>query len=266
MALPRNKKRNLRRILRGFGAASGTATVPGAGGKALEAWIFMRLAMAARSTGRWRVSLRQGDGTLLPLGSSFSFASSQSGIQPASLFAPCYVLLEGTLNTDNRIELHGSLQWEGRSQATHEIDVSAIPAIVADALRLTGGGLPRGLPVAAIECKDKSSTGAPDEMRETLARMFDLVLVTPPRPPIRPCRIYEPGTGSVWGQRSESYRKFFSLGTFAIARVGKFSKGTRRMGTHYYIIRAGNIYDPAGLAIAELEQSFQETLTNIDQF
>lgn len=94
MALPANLKANLRRVLRGFGAANSIAAVPGGSGKALEAWIFMRLAMTARATGYWTVSLRRGDGSVLPPGATFEFATSQSGIQPSSASAPCYVLME----------------------------------------------------------------------------------------------------------------------------------------------------------------------------
>jgi hypothetical protein len=266
VALPRTQKRNLRRILRGFGAANGTTTVPGAAGKALEAWIFMRLAMSARATGLWRATLRRGDGTILPPGADFAFATSQSGIRSASLQAPCYVLLEHRSDPYKRLELHGSLQWQGRSQATHEIDVSAIPANVAEALRRGSGGLPRGLPVVAVECKDKDGTGGPDEMRQTLARMFDLVLVTSPPNPIPQCRIYEPNTRTAWGNKSFSYRGFFALGTFAIARAGKFSDGARKLGSHYYILQSGDIYEKTELEINILETNFIVTLSNLGNF
>lgn len=266
MALPANLKANLRRVLRGFGAANSIATVPGGSGKALEAWVYMRLAMAARATGHWSVSLRRGDGTLLPPGDTFAFATSQSGIQAASQASPCYVLLEHRNHAHKRLELHGSLQWRGRSNATHEIDVSAIPAVVAEALRSGGGGLPRGLPVVAIECKDKTSAGVPDEMRQTLARMFDLALVTSPPWPVPQCRIYEDVSGAHWGQRSATYRDFFSKGTFAIVRVGVFSLGARRIASHYHIQRTPSTYGPGGNALAGLEASFRSTLASLDLF
>ena len=228
MPLPANLKANLRRVLRGFGVANGISAVPGGSGKALEAWIFMRLAMAARATGQWNVSLRRGDGSVLLPGGTFEFATSQSGIQPSSTSAPCYVLIEHRRHVHKRLEIHGGLQWRGRSDATHEIDVSVIPAIIAESLRSANGGLPRGLPVVAIECKDKTTTGLPDEMRQTLARMFDLALVTNPPWPVLPCRTYEDAGGVHWGRRSPTYRGFFSKGTFAVVRVGKFSRGARR--------------------------------------
>ncbi len=265
MALPRQLKRNLRRILRGFGAANGIATIPGGGGKALEAWVLMRLAKAAQATGLWNVSLRRGDGSLLPFGAPFEFATWQSGIQPSSLSAPCYVLLEHRRDSQKRLELHGSLQWRGRSDATHEIDVSGIPAAIADALRRSGGGWPRGLPVIAVECKDKTSSGLPDEMREVLARMFDLALVTKPPAPTPPCRSYGDGAIAHWGNWSSTYRSFFSKGSFAIVRVGKISKGAGQMAAHYHILQSGQVYDRSGVAIRRLEASLRNTLAGLDR-
>lgn len=266
MALPKGKKLQLRRLLRAFAAANGSAAVPTASGKALEAWVFMRLAMSARASGLWSVTLRQGDGTLLPSGASFDFATSQAGIRPSDPASPCYALIEHRLLPDMIFELHGSLQWQGRSSATHEVDVSAIPSSVADALRSIGGGLPRGLPVVAVECKDKTTSGTPDEMRQTLARMFDLVLVTPPPLPTPHCRIYAPGTPVTWGDRSPSYRAFFERGTFAIARAGSFSSGASHIGAHYFILRCGSIYHTNRAAMSELEQSFVQTLNRSHTF
>lgn len=265
MVLPASKITELRRILRGFAAANGPASVPGGGGKALEAWIFMRLAMAASASGNWDVTLRRGDGSLLPLGDTFAFATHQSGIQAAVLSSPCYALIEKRAVPGVALELHGSLQWEGRSQATHEIDVSALPSSVASALRAVGGGHPKGVPIVAIECKDKTSSGTPDEMRQTLARMFDLALVTPPGA-LNGCRISGPSNLAAWGSRGYSYRKVFEQSLSAIARAGTFSSGARRLGSHYHIERSINIYDPSATAILDLERKFLDVLDKIDTF
>ena len=268
MALPDNLKRQLRQALGAFGAANGIAAVPGGSGKALEAWVFMRLAMTARNTGLWSVTLHRGDGNLLSPGTSFDFATSQSGIQAASLLAPCFVRLAYRTNPAKRLELHGGLQWRGRSNATHEIDVSGIPGNIAETLRAGGGGLPRGLPILAVECKDKTSAGTPDEMRQTLARLYDLALVTSPPFPVPRCRAYgEASSAAVasWGTRSPTYRAFFAKGTFAIARVGKFSSGAHRIGQHYHIRRVQQIY-ASSVALAGLEASFRETLATLDLF
>ena len=265
MVLPASKITELRRILRGFAAANGPASVPGGGGKALEAWIFMRLAMAARASGNWHVTLRRGDGSLLPMGDTFVFATYQAGIQAAVLSAPCYALIENKATPAVALELHGSLQWEGRSQATHEIDVSALPSSVASALRAAGGGRPRGVPIVAIECKDKTDSGTPDEMRQTLARMFDLALVTPPRAS-NGCRISGPGNLAAWGSKGSSYRIVFEQSLSAIARAGTFSKGARRLGVHYHIEQSGSVYDPAASAIRDLERKFLDVIDEMDTY
>lgn len=264
MALPGRQARNLRRMLGVFGAANGLAAIPGGSGKALEAWVLMRLALAARQTGQWRVSLRRGDGQPLSPGAVFALATFQAGIRPSSPSAPCYVLLEHWRAAHKRLELHGSLQWRGRSAATHEIDVSILPASIAEALRAHGGGLPRGLPILAVECKDKTTSGVPDEMRQTLARMFDLALVTRPPAPIGECRIYEDVTSQTWGRRSGVYRDFFAKGVFAIVRVGKFSSGAQRMADHYSIQKSAEVYDPSGAAILALEAALRKTLAGLN--
>jgi len=265
MPIPPAQIAELRRILRGFAAANGPATVPGGMGKALEAWIYMRLARAARASGNWSVSLRRGDGSLLPVGGTFAFATYQTGIQPAALGAPCYALIENRSDPTVAIELHGSLQWEGRSKATHEIDVSALPASSARAIRSVGGGRPRGVPIVAIECKDKAGTGTPDEMRQTLARLYDLSLVTPPHA-TNGCRICGPGTVGIWGGKGSVYREVFAQSLSAIARAGGFSRGARRMGQHYHIERGSRVFDAGSTAVVDLERRFVDVLDEMDAY
>jgi hypothetical protein len=192
VALPANIARDLRNALGSFAAANGPSVVPSSAGRALEAWLMMRLARAARGTGKWRVSLRLGNGAPLPAGANFAFPTSQSGILPSNPAGPGFVLLERIVGNPIALELHGSLQWKGRSGATHELDVSMLPQSIAAPLR-TSGGHPRGLPIAAYECKDKTNSATPDEMRQTVARLFDLALVTRPYPAYD-CRMFEAAT------------------------------------------------------------------------
>jgi hypothetical protein len=133
------------------------------------------------------------------------------------------------------------------------------------ALRNNGGGLPEGLPVAAFECKDKTSAGTADEMRQILARLFDLALVTQPDPTWS-CRIWERKSNTRWGRRSSKYVSFFARGAFGIVRVGPFHSGAQRLGRHYSIQRFGRVYDPAGTAIGHIAAAFRLVLAEIAGF
>jgi hypothetical protein len=262
MALPPSLVTELRAILAAFHAAHGAVAVPGGAGKALEAWLLLKLAETARLTSNWQVTLRSGDGSLLASGADFRLPDQPSPIAASNPLAACYVLLEHVHYEDRRLELHGGLQWMGRSGARHECDVSVIPAVIGEALRASGGGYPRGLPIAAIECKDKTSPGTPDEMRQTLARLFDLALITQPAG-VASCRIYETNTLAVWGRRSSKYVAHFESGAFGIARAGDFQLSARRLGEHYHIGRFRAIYDPASHSISSLLSRFRTVLATV---
>lgn len=260
MPLPANLKLELRQMLQSFAAAHGGTNVPKAAGKALEAWLILRLATHARSSGQWAVTLRRGDGSILPSGQPFKLPGHQAGILKANPAGPGFVLFEKLSDPSISLELHGGLQWVGRSDATHECDVSLVPSYITQPLRLTGGH-PRGLPIAAFECKDKTSTGNTDEMRETLARMFDLALVTQPYKGW-PCRIFEAKTHRRWGRRWQQYRWLFNTGAFGIVRVGKFSLGAKNLGHHFHVGRFAEVYsDP--MTIGRVEAKFLSALNAI---
>lgn len=140
MPLSATAEAELRRMLRDFRAAHLGAVVPTGEGKALEAWVLMKLAHTVRlRMPTWRVTLCLGDGSPLPTGATFDLPSQRSRIQPSSPTAPGYVLLEHRNYEDRRFELHGSVQWKGRSKAKHEIDVSVVPADIGEAIRNNGG-------------------------------------------------------------------------------------------------------------------------------
>jgi hypothetical protein len=265
MPLSSTAETELRQMLRNFRAAHFGAVAPTGEGKALEAWVLMKLAHTVRqSMPTWRVTLRRGDGSLLPKGASFDLPSQRSRIQPSSPTAPGYVLLEHTIYTDRRLELRGSVQWKGRSDAKHEIDVSVVPADIGEAMRNNGGGYPHGLPVVAIECKDKGGYGPLDETRQTLARMYDLVLVTQPVSSWS-CRIYETATNTYWGRKSSRYISFFRKGTFGIVRAGSFQSGASTLAAHYSIGHFPDIYN-ATSEIGRLQGSFRDTLARVSSF
>jgi hypothetical protein len=265
LALPPALEAELRTILRKFKAANGPLSVPGGAGKALEAWLLMKLAEAATEAADWSVTLCRGDGSPLPSGATFLLPNRPSSIPASNPAAPGFVLLQHREDVKLRFELRGSLQWEGRSGARHECDISLIPAEIAEAIRNSNGGYPHGLPIAAIECKDKKADGKLDEIRQTLARLFDLALVTRPAQGLT-CRIFESKTNRSWGRWSSKYVSLFARGTFGIARVRGFQSGSKTLADHYSILRYSAIYDPAGLSIRGLQSRFKTMLGLIDTF
>ncbi len=262
MALPKRQVAELRAVLRRFSAQFGAAALPTAAGRALEAWLTMRLAHVAYRTGRWRVAFVGSDGRTLRPGAAYAFPAGQGGIPAKRSGGPSHVRLVSLDDRRVRLELHAGLQWLGRSGATHECDVSLLPSRIAEPLRRAGGGRPRGLPIAAYECKDRQGSGQTDEMRQTLARLFDMALVTMPYPDWG-CRMFESETHRRWGRHRSRYLDFFATGAFGVVRAGTFSSGGRTLGRHHAIGRYGSIYkDPR--SIAALEKAFRETLERID--
>lgn len=255
---------DLRQALRGLGAQHSGAVVPSAAGKALEVWVLMKLALAARAAG-WTVTLRRGDGTLLPAGAPFGLPKGQGPIGPSNSTGPGFVLLEpSNFRPAPRLEMHVGLQWKGRSGATHECDVSALPAVIGGALRRLGGGHPRGLPIVAIECKDRATGGDLDETRQTLARLYDLVLVTQPSRGWN-CRIYEDRGNHTWGCRNSNYRMAYRKGLFGIVRAGRFRSGARNLADHYYVKHYPDIYahPPGNASMKEMLKHFQRALNKV---
>jgi hypothetical protein len=256
-------EQELRDMLRAFRAAHSGVVAPTGQGKALEAWVLMKLAQTVRQSlsASWAVSLRRGDGSPLPPGASFDLPSQRSRIQASSATAPCYVLFEHRHEPNRRLELRGSVQWIGRSGAKHEIDVSVLPAAISEAIRDNGGGYPHGLPIAAVECKDKGDIGQLDETRQTLARMYDLTLVAQPVSGWS-CRIYETRTNQQWGRRSSHYVAFFAKGTFGIVRAGTFQSGAAALAGHYHIKHSASIYTNP-ISMSDLQSHFRQTLAEI---
>ena len=265
MPLSPAAEQELRIMLRAFRAAHSGIVAPTGQGKALEAWTLMKLAQTVRqSMPTWSASLRLGDGSALPAGATFDMPSQRSRIQPSSPTAPGYVLVEHRQHPDRRLELRGNVQWMGRSGAKHECDISVLPAVIGEAIRNNGGGYPHGLPVAAIECKDRGGVAPLDETRQALARTLDLALVTQPVPGWS-CQIFETQTQTKWGRRSSRYVAFFAKGTFGIVRAGTFQSGATTLATHYHIEHYHSIYANS-VSIGLLQLRFRATLAGIANF
>ena len=266
MPLTAAAEQELRNILRQYRAAHAGVVAPTGQGKALEAWVLLKMAHTVRQSmsSTWSVSLRRGDGSPLLPGTSFDLPSQHARIQASNPNAPCYVLLEQRQRPGLRLELRGSVQWMGRSGAKHEIDVSVMPAEIGEAISGHGGGYPHGLPIAAIECKDKVGIGPLDETRQTLARLYDLTLVTQSTSH-GPCRIFETQTNQRWGRWSSRYVAFFAKGTFGIVRAGTFQSGAGTLAMHYHIGRYALAYTRSS-SIIDLQQNFRRSLSEIDRY
>jgi hypothetical protein len=252
----------LRTMLAAFRAAHGPTAIPNAAGKALEAWLLIKLGDTARLSGVWNVMLCRGDGLPLPPGADFLTRSQPGAIAASAAGAPGFVRIAHKREPQLSVELHGGLQWLGRSQARHECDVSLLPRAIGDAIRGSGGGYPLGLPIAALECKEKTSDGTADEMRQTLARLFDLAHIAQSAVG-GSGRIFHPHSHAQWGRRSSRYRPFFESGAFGIVRVGKFQLGARQLGQHYHIGRYWGIYDIGSPAVSALQARFKEVLASL---
>ncbi|MBO1904022.1 hypothetical protein J4G37_03760 [Microvirga sp. 3-52] len=231
---------------------------------------MMKLAREAQASGKWDVELCDGAGNPIAAGNAFVIRSNPGGIAASAPSAPGFVRLKASHTNWKlwlrghhcHLELHGSLQWIGRSNAKHECDISVLPAVIGDAIRGTGGGRPSGLPVVAIECKDKVSHGTPDEMRQTLARLFDLAHVSQTMLGGYH-RIFHAASMTSWGRRSSAYRSYFASGHFGIVRVGAFQRSATRMAQHYYIGRYFDIYDPAKVTVTQVASRFLDVIGSV---
>jgi hypothetical protein len=85
MPLSLRAETQLRQMLRDFRAAHAGTVIPTGAGKALEVWVLLKLAHTVHRTlsSNWSVTLRRGDGSLLPAGGDFNLPNGGSPI-PAS--------------------------------------------------------------------------------------------------------------------------------------------------------------------------------------
>ena len=75
-------------------------------------------------------------------------------------------------------ELLNGIQFEGRSNAHHEVDLAIVPESVTCTLRNSrDGGRSLGRPRVSIQTKDVGTNGSVDEMRAFVARLYDLTIL-----------------------------------------------------------------------------------------
>lgn len=264
MPLSAKQERQLRAILRRLAAANAISSVPGGAGKALEAWVFSILADAARNVPGWLVSLHQSDGSPLPPGSTFLFSGGPSGI-PSVAGKSCFVRLHRPTGVHRTLELHNGVQHLGRSDARHEWDVALLPHEVTQAIRAGNQSYPRGLPILGIECKDKSKSGNTDEMRQTLARMYDLAHVSQNRG-LLTSRIMSQDFIVGAGKRWPVYKKNYENGLFGILRAGGFQRGARDLSDYYHVERFGHVTTNTLPTRQKLQSAMKRVLASIDTY
>jgi hypothetical protein len=153
-------------------------------------------------------------------------------------------------------EIWKGIQFQGRSGATHEIDIAVVPREVGEELRQIGGS-PFGRPRVAIECKDAGQPGTVDEMRAFVARLYDLSVLQGhrsyvPYPP--PPQAIFPGsfTDSFYASQMtywDENRKSFNV----VARRTGFVAGATAMTSYFNVEPHGNITVGSAQAIALVE-------------
>lgn len=163
-----------------------TLRTAGGAGRAFELFVMGGVARALQVRG-YDVWLQRSDGTRIsPRDADRRFiqrGGAPTGISGAANGSGNASTIGFRLNQKPAWELWNGIQFEGRSGATHEIDLAIVSASVGQALRAQpGGGRPLGRPRVAIECKDVAAPGSVDEMRAFVARLYDITLLTSHHP------------------------------------------------------------------------------------
>ncbi len=163
-----------------------TLRMAGGAGRAFELLIMGGVARALQVRG-YDVWLQRSDGTrILPGDADRRFiqrGGAPTGIPSAAQGPGNAGAIGFRFQQRPACELWNGIQFEGRSGATHEIDLAIVPASVGQALRARpAGGRPLGRPRVAIECKDVATPGSVDEMRAFIARLYDITLLNSHHP------------------------------------------------------------------------------------
>lgn len=162
-----------------------------------------------------------------------------SGVPSAAHGAGNASVIAFRAGTGSRWEIWNGVQFQGRSGATHEIDVALVPAEVGDDLR-AGGGVPFGRPRVAIECKDVGTAGSIDEMRAFVARLYDLTILQGHQPHLYftpPFQAIYPGNfgGNPFHASRLSYWDENRRTMNVLARRAGFSAGSVGLTSYYAI-------------------------------
>ncbi|MDQ2102523.1 hypothetical protein [Azospirillum isscasi] len=258
MPLPITLVSDLNTIFSGLaGAGSSYSTLRGQG-KQFEFWLTMRFAQRCIAEGH-TVEVRRGDDTVIDAANPgvFYVRGGPGAIHGLNPKAPGFIWVK---TSSDEYEIHGSLQYIGRSGARHEYDISVLPRSIGDALRTAPGGRaqggrPYGLPIIGIECKDKANNAPLDEMRACIARLFDNTVLNKGM-----CCADNQWTSLTYGAAQVRYVDAFKAGFFAVARVGGFQKGAETLASHFHIDTLENMYAPSASDLVALEDGIAKHL------
>jgi hypothetical protein len=251
VALPPALALQLETALVALGMSRASTTLPSAPGKALELWLVMRIAAHFKAQPGWAATLCDGAGSPLAASMPFLMRAQPGPISARLASAPGFVQITRAATPGApamAFELHGSLQFTGRSSARHELDISVITDRVGQAIRTGGGGRPVGLPIASVECKHHVADGPLGEVREKVARLFDLTFLDGVYPR-NGHQLFWPGDPAAhWGTRDTRYIDVFGANLCGIARSTGFQIGAERLADHYSVRRYDQIFTSASLA------------------
>ncbi|MEW6437784.1 MAG: hypothetical protein AB1508_11540 [Pseudomonadota bacterium] len=231
-------------------------------GRVFELFIMTGIAERLRGKG-FEVWLQRSDGThIRPNDADRRFiqrGGAPSGIQAASKGANnASTIGFRKISSGSTWEIWNGIQFEGRSGAIHELDISIVPQIVGNRLR-QNGGYPFGRPRVAIECKDVGKPGSIDDTRAFVARLYDLTVLNWHQNYIRfppPTQGIYPGTDTLNDSFYIAQRSFWIENRHAfnaIARRTGFTRGSAGLFRYYAIEPHGAVTAGSSQADALLD-------------
>lgn len=127
-------------------------SLSGSAGKTFEAWILFEIAHGLKVKGRHIVAMDGGGQQ--PLSGSYIVRGGPGQLPAGSASVPSvhpsFFALQGS---QQWLELHNGVEHKGLSGEEHELDVSVIQRVFAEAVRSQGGGPSVGSVLAAAELK-----------------------------------------------------------------------------------------------------------------
>lgn len=223
-----------------------TLTNASGAGRAFELFVMTEVALGLRGSG-FSVWLQRSDGTKIqPTDPNRQFiqrGGAPTGVAPASSGPNNASMIGFRWGHRPGWEIWNGIQFYGRSQATHEIDIAIVPESVGADLRISGGS-PVGRPRVAIECKDVGTDGSLDEMRTLVARLYDVTLLHSHHRhlPYYPAQAIHPGTpGGSKHRAVVTYWQENRRTKNILARRTGFVGGTIPLARYHHIESHANI-------------------------